>query len=103
MDITSKSSDQRTFCPSATTPSRSGSVQTRTFGTPSTVIWQFGQCPEQQSRPRGRWYLNDREKTRLPEANAADAIVSPSKPVSLQPANQNEIALPRSIRSPALG
>ncbi len=76
-------------------------MQTRTFGTPSTVIWQFGQWPEQQRRPRGRWYLKEREKTRLPAANAADAIVSPSKPVTFQPANVNETGFERSIRSPA--
>ena len=68
-------------------------MQTRTFGTPSTVIWQFGQWPEQHGRPRGRWYLKEREKTRLPAANAAEAIVSPSKPVTFQPANVNETAL----------
>ena len=102
-DMKSKSSDQRTFCPSTTAPSRIGSVQTRTFGTPSTVIWQFGQWPEQQRRPRGRWYLNEREKTRLPAANAADAIVSPSKPVTFQPAKVNETAFERSIGSPTRG
>ena len=102
-DMKSKSSDQRTFWPSTTAPSRIGSVHTRTFGTPSTVIWQFGQWPEQQRSPRGRWYLNEREKTRLPAAKAADAIVSPSKPVTFQPANVNEIAFERSIRSPARG
>jgi hypothetical protein len=53
-------------------------VQTRTFGLPSTLIMQFGHCPEQQRRPRGRWYLNDREKTRRPAAKSADPIVSPS-------------------------
>src|SRR5262245_66467160 len=88
MDMRSKSSDQRTFCPATTAPSRIGSVQTRTFGTPSTVIWQFGQWPEQHIRPRGRWYLNEREKTRLPAANAADAMVSPSKPVTFQPRSE---------------
>ena len=102
-DMKSKSSDQRTFCPSTTAPSRIGSVQTRTFGTPSTVIWQFGQCPEQQRRPRGRWYLNEREKTRFPAANAAVAMVSPSNPVTFQPANVNETAFERSILSPARG
>src|SRR5207344_2344019 len=102
-DMKSKSRDQRTFWPSTTAPSRIGSVQTRTFGTPSTVIWQFGQWPEQQRSPRGRWYLNERENTRFPAAKAADAIVSPSKPVIFQPANVNETALPRSIRSSARG
>ena len=33
--------------------------------------------------------MNDLEKTRLPAANAAEAIVSPSKPVIFQPANVN--------------
>ena len=31
-----------------------GSVQARTLGEPSTPIMQFGQCPSQQSSPRGR-------------------------------------------------
>src|SRR6476646_2028933 len=53
-----------TFCARTSAPSRSGSTHTRTFGTPSTVIMQFGQRPEQQRRPRGRWYLKLREKTR---------------------------------------
>ena len=43
-------------------------TQTRTFGCPSTVIWQFAQWPEQHWRPRGRWYLKLREKTLRPEA-----------------------------------
>ena len=37
--------------------------------------------------------MNEREKTRLPAANAAEAIVSPSKPVTFQPAKVNETAL----------
>src|SRR3990172_11422381 len=96
----SKSSDQRTFCPSTTAPSRIGSVQTRTFGTPSTVIRQFGQWPEQQRSPRGRWYLNEREKTRFPAAKAAEPSVSPSKPSTFQPPNQNQTGLHPSIPSP---
>ena len=47
--------------PRTSAPARTGSTQTRTFGTPSTVIMQFGQRPEQQRRPRGRWYLKLRE------------------------------------------
>jgi hypothetical protein len=47
--------------------------------------------------------LNEREKTRFPEANAAEAIVSPSKPVIFQPANVNEIGFERSILSPRCG
>ena len=74
----SKSSLPSTFCGSTTAPSRRGSTQTRTFGTPSTVIRQFGQWPAQQRSPRGRWYLNEREKTRLPPAKSADPIVSPA-------------------------
>ena len=34
--------------------------------------------PQPHSSPRGRWYLNDRLKVRLPDAYSADAIVSPS-------------------------
>ena len=71
------------------------------MGTPSTVIMQFGQWPEQQRRPRARWYLKEREKTRLPAAKAAEAIVSPSKPVTFQPANAKLSAFERSIRSPS--
>ena len=43
------------------------------------VIMQLGQLPEQQSRPRGRWYLKLREKTPRPAANSAEPIVSPAK------------------------
>ena len=43
-------------------------MQTRTLGIPSTVIWQFAQCPEQHASPRGRWYLKLRENTRWPDA-----------------------------------
>ncbi len=56
------------FCPDTTAPSRTGVTQTRTFGCPSTVIWQFAQWPEQHWRPRGRWYLKLREKILRPEA-----------------------------------
>jgi len=58
----------RKLWPLTTAPSRTGVTQTRTFGCPSTVIWQFAQCPEQHCRPRGRWYLKLREKTRCPDA-----------------------------------
>ena len=68
----------QTFCGSTSAPARIGSTQTRTFGTPSTVIMQFGQWPEQQRRPRGRWYLNEREKIRRPDAKSAEPNVSPA-------------------------
>ena len=58
------SSEPSTFCARTCTPSRTGSVQTRTFGKPSTCMRQLGQWPEQQSSPRRRWYLKLREKTR---------------------------------------
>jgi hypothetical protein len=60
----SRSSEPHTFCGRTSAPSRTGSAQTRTLGTPSTVIMQFAQLPEQQSSPRGRWYLKLREKMR---------------------------------------
>ena len=41
-------------------------------------IMQFAQLPEQQSSPRGRWYLKLREKMRCPAAKSAEPIVSPS-------------------------
>jgi hypothetical protein len=44
--------------------------------------------------------LNEREKTRFPAANAADPSVSPSKPSTFQPANENDTGFERSIRSP---
>ena len=52
---------------------------------PSTVIMQFGQLPEQQSSPRGRWYLKLRENTRRPEAKSAEPIVSPAYAVTGSP------------------
>ncbi len=78
--IRSRSSEPTKFWPFTTAPSLTGVVQTRTLGMPSTVIWQLAQWPEQQTRPRGRWYLKLREKTRLPDAYSADPIVSPANP-----------------------
>ena len=48
---------------------------------------QFAQLPEQQSSPRGRWYLKLREKTRCPAAKSAEPIVSPSYARTGSPAN----------------
>ena len=92
-----------TFWGVTTTPSRSGSTQTRTFGTPSTVIMQFGQCPEQQSSPRRRWYLNERENTRRPFAKSADPIVSPRKPSTGYSPSLKLTGSLRSISSPGCG
>ena len=78
-----------TFCARTSAPVRSGSTQTRTFGTPSTVIRQFAQLPVQHWSPRGRWYLKLREKTRRPVAKRAEAIESPAKPANRSPANVN--------------
>ena len=80
MRITSNSSDGSAFMCSTRMPSRTGSVQARTPGAPSTETRQLGHCPAQHSSPRRRWYLNEREKVRWPPANSADPIVSPSKP-----------------------
>jgi hypothetical protein len=49
-------------------PSRTGSVQARIPGAPSTETRQFGHCPAQHMSPRGRWYLKLREKVRRPAA-----------------------------------
>jgi hypothetical protein len=43
--------------------------------------------------------LNEREKTRRPEAKSAEPIVSPSKPSTRAPSNENETGRERSIRS----
>ena len=59
-------------------PSRTGSVQARTPGAPSTATRQFGHCPAQHSRPRRRWYLKLRENVRWPPAKSAEAMVSPA-------------------------
>jgi len=98
-DIQSRSSDPSTFWALTTMPGRTGSTQTRTFGVPSTVIWQFGQWPEQQSRPRGRWYLKLRLKMRRPAANSAEPTVSPGKAVTGFPSKVSSIVSDRSIRS----
>ncbi len=63
-------------------PARTGSVQARTPGQPSTSTRQFGHWPAQQRSPRGRWYLKLRESTRRPLACSAEPIVSPSKAVT---------------------
>ena len=64
----SRSSDGQAFCPLTTAPFLAGSTQTRTLGTPSTVIRQLGHRPATQVRPRGRWYLNDLLNMRTPAA-----------------------------------
>jgi hypothetical protein len=61
---------------------------------------QFGHAPEQQSRPRGRWYLKLREKTRRPEAKSADPIVSPSNASTGWPSKVNVKLVFRSSSSP---
>src|SRR5918992_3540059 len=100
----SRFNDPSTFCVRISAPCLIGSTHTRTFGTPSTVIRQFGQWPEQQRRPRGRWYLNEREKRRCPAAYIAEPSVSPAKPPTAYPSTV-KIARPdeRSISSPGLG
>ncbi len=62
--MTSKRRDGLAFMCSTFIPSRTGSVQARTPGQPSTSTRQFGHWPAQQNRPRGRWYLKLRERTR---------------------------------------
>ena len=76
--IASKSSDGVAFMCTTFMPSRTGSVQARTPGASSTCTRQFGHWPAQHISPRGRWYLKLREKVRLPAANRAEPIVSPS-------------------------
>ena len=49
-------------------PCSTGVMQARTVGCPSTSTMQFGHWPEQHIRPRGRWYLKERENTRVPAA-----------------------------------
>ena len=73
----SRSSDGQAFTGSTAIPSRIGVMQARAVGSPSALTMQFGHWPAQQSRPRGRWYLKERESTRTPEACSAEAMVSP--------------------------
>jgi len=98
--IASNSSDGDAFMCSTRMPSRTGSVQARTPGAPSTETRQLGHCPAQQSRPRGRWYLKLLEKTRRPPANSAVAIVSPARPRAGLPSKENDTPRERSMRSP---
>ena len=86
--ITSKPSDGDAFMCSTFIPSRTGSVQARTPGAPSTCTRQLGHWPAQQRRPRGRWYLKLREKVRWPEANSAEPIVSPSRAATFFPSKR---------------
>ena len=66
--MASKSSEGTAFWWVTRIPSRTGSTQARTPGSPSTVTRQFAQAPEQHSSPRRRWYLNERENVRRPAA-----------------------------------
>ena len=74
----SRSTDGQAFCRCTRIPSRTGSVQVRTLGMPSTCIRQLGQEPVMQNSPRGRWYLKDRAVMSNPAAAMAEPIVSPS-------------------------
>jgi hypothetical protein len=60
---------------------------------------QFGQLPEQQRSPRGRWYLKLREKTRCPQAKSAEPIESPRKALTGFPRKEKTTSSLRSIRS----
>ena len=64
----SRSSDGHAFWAFTFMPPAMGVMQARTVGTPSTSTRQLGHAPPQQSSPRGRWYLKEREKMRTPEA-----------------------------------
>ena len=64
----SRSSDGQALMCSTCMPSSIGVMQARTAGSPSTWTRQLGHWPLQHSRPRGRWYLNERENTRMPSA-----------------------------------
>src|SRR6266545_717809 len=79
-------------------PGRTGSVQARTFGMPSTLTRQFGQRPAQQRRPRGRWYLKLRLTIRTPAAWRAEPTVSPWKAEIVRPAKVNATGRARSTR-----
>jgi hypothetical protein len=79
-------------------PERTGSVQARTFGTPSTSTRQFGHRPAQQRSPRGRWYLKLRLTIRTPAAWSAEPTVSPLNALTLRPANVNSSGFERSMR-----
>ena len=76
--MTSKPSDGHAFWCVTVIPLVAGSPQARTPGRPSTATSEFEHCPHAHISPRGRWYLNERENVRQPEANRAEAIVSPS-------------------------
>ena len=91
------------FMCSTRMPSRSGSVQARTPGAPSTCTRQLGHWPAQHMRPRRRWYLKLREKVRRPAANSAEPIVSPSSPFTSLPSKLNASSRSRSMRSPSRG
>ena len=102
-DITSNSRLGRALRCSTRAPSRTGSVQARTPGAPSTATRQFGHWPEQHINPRRRWYLKLRENVRVPAAYSAEPIVSPASAVTRLPSNVNVTVWSRSIRSPGCG
>ena len=81
-------------------PARTGSMQARVPGAPSTATMQLGQLPAQHISPRRRWYLKLRENVRRPAANSADPIVSPSNAWTRLPSNVKLITRLRLIRSP---
>ena len=104
----SRFTDGHAFCRSTFMPSRTGSVQARTLGIPSICIKQLGHDPVMQSRPRGRWYLNEREVMSTPAAANAEPTVSPSKAAIVVRSNRNRtpragsiaLAVPRKPAQP---
>ena len=76
--IASNSSDGSALTWVTVMPSRTGSVQARAPGAPSTAQMQLGHWPATHIRPRRRWYLNERLNVRRPAAYSAEPIVSPS-------------------------
>src|SRR5580704_17327482 len=76
-------------------PAVQGVWHARRFGTPLIRTRQPLQWPSRQKNVRGRWYLSERDRTRVPLASAAAAMLSRSNARSAVSAIRISTASPR--------
>src|SRR4051794_27264907 len=93
-DSRSRSTDGHACSPRATSPSRTGTRQDRTLGTPSTSHSHQPHWPVEHMSPRGLWNRKLRERTTRSAASRATASGSPSTPSYARPSNVNRTVRP---------
>src|SRR4051812_22873847 len=93
-DSMSLSTEGQACSPRATRPSRMGTRQDRTLGTPSTSHSHQPHWPVEHISPRGLWNRKLRERTTRSAASRATASSSPSTPSYARPSNVNRTVRP---------